>query len=166
MALGEHHLASTRMISDDRKKQGHCGHNATKQASCSGKGTFSAVPLTFLFQTLQPDSKLQFLCFLFSSIFPNHIVLLRRFHDCRGSGDGSRSGGDAVPRIPAEEEGRKGVVEVADDVEVEASSGAGEYVRIDCDVIGDVEVHLLGDYWEMANRRLGLRHQLLDAQTG
>ncbi|KAG4378383.1 hypothetical protein GLYMA_17G029400v4 [Glycine max] len=154
------------MISDDRKKQGHCGHNATKQASCSGKGTFSAVPLTFLFQTLQPDSKLQFLCFLFSSIFPNHIVLLRRFHDCRGSGDGSRSGGDAVPRIPAEEEGRKGVVEVADDVEVEASSGAGEYVRIDCDVIGDVEVHLLGDYWEMANRRLGLRHQLLDAQTG
>jgi len=57
------------------------------------------------------------------------------------------------------------VVESADR-EGEASSGAGESVRIDGDVVGDAEVHLLRDYWEMANRRLGLRRQFLHAQTG
>jgi len=94
-----------------------------------------------------------------------HILLLCRFHDRRCNGDGCRSGGDAVPLVEAEEEGRRGVVESADP-EGEASSGAGESVRIDRDVVGDAEIHLLGDYWEMANRRLGLRHQFLHAQTG
>lgn len=52
------------------------------------------------------------------------------------------------------------------DLEGEASSGASESVRIDRDVVGDAEVHLLRDYSEMANRRLGLRYQFLHAQIG
>ena len=48
------------------------------------------------------------------------------------------------------------------DLEGEAS----ESLRIDRDVVGDVEVHLLRDYWEMANRRFGLRYQFLHAQIG
>ncbi|XP_047149665.1 uncharacterized protein LOC124821777 isoform X1 [Vigna umbellata] len=92
-----------------------------------------------------------------------HILLLCPFHDRRCNGDGRRSGSDVVPLVEEEEESRRGVVESADP-EGEASSGAGESVRIDRDVVGDAEVHLLRDYWEMANSRFGLRHQFLHAQ--
>lgn len=87
------------------------------------------------------------------------------FNDRRINGHRCRSGGHAVPHLQPEEEGRRGVVQVLD-VEGEPSSGAGECVRIDFHVIGDAEVHLLRDSRQMANRRLGLRRQLLYAETG
>jgi len=118
--------------------------------------------------------------------------ILETVHSARGrspaahgggdNGYGGRGGGGAVlcaePAAVAEGGGgQRGSRRRQRRVEIEqigapekafeaAGAGSGDAAGVDRNAVGDSEVHVFRDFREVANRRFGLRHQLLHAQAG